>query len=59
MRQITDWLDELGLSQYAQRFAENNIDFALLRDLTDQEPAKAEAYFESTLKIARAQKAKS
>ena len=25
------------MSEYAQRFAENDIDFAILRDLTDQD----------------------
>jgi ABC-type uncharacterized transport system substrate-binding protein len=27
MQQIADWLGKLGLSEYAQRFAENDIDF--------------------------------
>jgi hypothetical protein len=36
MQQIADWLGKLGMSEYAQRFAENDIDFAILRDLTDQ-----------------------
>ena len=37
MQQVTDWLEKLGLGQYAQRFAENDISFAvLLPDLTDQ-----------------------
>ena len=35
MQQIADWLEKLGLEQYAQRFAENDIDFDLLADLTD------------------------
>ena len=35
MQQTTDWLEKLGLGQYAQRFAENDIDFALLPNLTD------------------------
>jgi hypothetical protein len=35
MQQIADWLETLGLGQYAQRFAENDIDFALLAKLTD------------------------
>ena len=26
MHQITDWLKKLGMSEYAQRFAENRID---------------------------------
>jgi class 3 adenylate cyclase len=37
MQQIADWLEKLGLEQYAQRFAENDIDFDLLTDLTDQD----------------------
>jgi hypothetical protein len=37
MRQIADWLDNLGMSEYAQRFAENRIDVSVLRDLTDQD----------------------
>src|SRR5271156_3525573 len=37
MQQIADWLKELGLSEYGQRFAENGIDISVLRDLTDQD----------------------
>jgi hypothetical protein len=37
MRQIADWLDKLGMSEYAQRFAENGISVAALRHLTDQD----------------------
>ena len=37
MQQIADWLEKLGMSEYAQRFAENGIDVSVLRDLTDQE----------------------
>ena len=37
MPQISDWLETLGMSEYAQRFAENRIDFSVLRDLTDQD----------------------
>src|SRR5215831_7251063 len=36
MQQIADWLEKLGMSEYAQRFAENRIDFSVLPDLTDQ-----------------------
>jgi SAM domain (Sterile alpha motif) len=36
MQQITDWLEKLGMSEYAQRFVENRIDFSILPDLTDQ-----------------------
>ena len=37
MQQIADWLEKLGLGQYAQRFAENDINFLILSDLTDQD----------------------
>ena len=37
MQQIADWLKQLGLGQYAQRFAENDINFAILPHLTDQD----------------------
>jgi hypothetical protein len=37
MQQIADWLENLGMSEYAQRFAENGIDVAALRHLTDQD----------------------
>ena len=30
MQQIADWLEKLGMSEYAQRFAENGIDVAAL-----------------------------
>jgi class 3 adenylate cyclase/predicted ATPase len=36
MQEIADWLKKLGMSEYAQRFAENDIDMAVLPDLTDQ-----------------------
>src|ERR1700730_728176 len=36
MQPIADWLKNLGMSEYAQRFAENDIDIAVLPDLTDQ-----------------------
>ena len=37
MQQVADWLEKLGLGQYAQRFAENDISFSVLSDLTDQD----------------------
>src|SRR6266568_189956 len=37
MQQIADWLKALGLEQYADCFAENDIDFSILHDLTDQD----------------------
>jgi class 3 adenylate cyclase len=36
MQEIADWLKKLGMSEYAERFAENDIDMAVLPDLTDQ-----------------------
>jgi len=30
MQQIADWLKKLGMSEYAQRFAENRIDLSVL-----------------------------
>jgi hypothetical protein len=36
MLQVSDWLEKLGLGQYAQRFAENDIDAFVLPHLTDQ-----------------------
>jgi class 3 adenylate cyclase len=36
MQQIADWLKTLGMSEYAQRFAENRIDLSVLPELTDQ-----------------------
>jgi SAM domain (Sterile alpha motif) len=35
--EISDWLDNLGMSEYAERFAENKIDVSVLRHLTDQD----------------------
>ena len=37
MQQIADWLEKLGMSEYARRFAENDIDTSVLRHLTDQD----------------------
>ncbi|MCA6118121.1 AAA family ATPase [Bradyrhizobium sp. WSM 1738] len=37
MQQIADWLEKLGLGQYALRFAENGIDLSVLPELTDQD----------------------
>ena len=37
MQEIADWLEKLGLGQYALRFAENGIDPGVLPELTDQD----------------------
>ena len=36
MQEIAEWLEKLGMSEYAQRFAENDIDASVLPHLTDQ-----------------------
>src|SRR4029077_14520992 len=37
MQQIADWLKQLVMSEYAERFAENGIGVAALPHLTDQD----------------------
>jgi class 3 adenylate cyclase/predicted ATPase len=37
MQEIADWLKQLGMSEYTERFAENDIDTSVLRHLTDQD----------------------
>src|SRR5436190_1156276 len=37
MQQISDWLEKLGLEQYALRFAENGIDLDVLPEITDHD----------------------
>jgi class 3 adenylate cyclase/predicted ATPase/energy-coupling factor transporter ATP-binding protein EcfA2 len=37
MQQIADWLETLGMADYVQRFAENDIDCSVLPHLTDQD----------------------
>jgi hypothetical protein len=36
MQQIADWLKKLGMLKYLQRFAENDVDEAVLRHLSDR-----------------------
>jgi len=40
MQPIAHWLTALGLGQYAERFADNDIDASILRDLTDEDLEK-------------------
>jgi hypothetical protein len=40
MKRVADWLKQLGMSQYAKRFADNDIDFSILWELTDQDLEK-------------------
>src|SRR5262249_23543812 len=37
VRTIAEWLTSLGLSEYAQPFAENHVDASVFPDLTDQD----------------------
>ena len=37
MQQIAEWLEELGMPEYAERFVENDIDTSVLGHLTDQD----------------------
>jgi hypothetical protein len=36
MQDLAHWLKELGMSEYTQRSAENQISFSVLPDLIDQ-----------------------
>jgi hypothetical protein len=54
MQEIADWLRKLGMSEYAQRFAENAIDFSVLPDLTDQDLEKLGVLLGHRRKILRA-----
>ena len=52
--QIADWLAKLGMSEYAQCFAENRIDFLVLPDLTDQDLEKLGVVLGDRRKMLRA-----
>src|SRR6202045_3386674 len=54
MQQIADWLKQLGMSEYAQRFAENRIDLSILPDLTDQDLEKLGVVLGDRRKMLRA-----
>ena len=54
MQQIADWLEKLGMTEYAQRFAENRIDFSVLPDLTDQDLEKLGVLLGDRRKMLRA-----
>jgi class 3 adenylate cyclase/predicted ATPase len=54
VQEIAGWLDKLGMSEYAQRFAENRIDFSVLSDLTDQDLEKMGVVLGDRRKILRA-----
>src|SRR6516165_267055 len=54
MQQIADWLGKLGMSEYAQLFAQNRIDFSVLPDLTDQHLKDLQLPLGDRLKMLRA-----
>ena len=54
MQQIADWLEKLGMSEYAPRFAECRIDFSVLPDLTDQDLEKLGVVLGDRRKMLRA-----
>src|SRR5580658_4008297 len=54
MQQIADWLEKLGMSEYAKAFAENRIDFSVLPDLTDQDLEKLGVLLGDRRKMLRA-----
>ena len=54
MQQIADWLAKLGMSEYAQRFAEGRIDISVLPDLTDHDLEKLGVVLGDRRKMLRA-----
>jgi len=54
MQQIADWLEKLGLGQYAHRFAENGIDVGILPDLKDEDFDRLEVLLGHRRKMQRA-----
>jgi class 3 adenylate cyclase/tetratricopeptide (TPR) repeat protein len=54
MQQIADWLKKLGMSEYAERFAENGIDIDVLPELTDHDLEKLGILLGHRRKILRA-----
>jgi class 3 adenylate cyclase/predicted ATPase len=54
MQEIADWLKKLGMSKYAQCFAQNRIDFSVLPDLTDQDLEKIGVVLGDRRKMLRA-----
>jgi class 3 adenylate cyclase/predicted ATPase len=54
MREVAEWLEQLGMSEYAERFAENRIDLSILPDLTDQDLEKLGVLLGDRRKMLRA-----
>ena len=54
MQHIADWLEKLGMSEYAERVAESRIDLSVLPDLTDQDLEKLGVLLGDRRKMLRA-----
>jgi hypothetical protein len=54
VQEIADWLGKLGMSEYAQRFAENRVDLSVLPDLTDLDLEKLGVLLGDRRKMLRA-----
>jgi class 3 adenylate cyclase len=54
MQDLAHWLEGLGMSEYAQRFAENRIDLTVLPELTDLDLEKIGVVLGDRRKILRA-----
>ncbi|WP_407180472.1 adenylate/guanylate cyclase domain-containing protein [Bradyrhizobium sp. STM 3562] len=54
MQPIADWLEKLGMSEYAERFEANRIDVTVLPDLTDQDLEKLGVLLGDRRKMLRA-----
>ena len=54
MQQVAEWLEKLGMSEYADCFAENRIDLAVLPDLTDHDLEKLGVVLGDRRKMLRA-----
>src|SRR5271166_3898208 len=54
MQPIADWLEKLGMSEYAERFEAHRIDVSVLPDLTDQDLEKLGVLLGDRRKMLRA-----
>jgi hypothetical protein len=52
--EMTEWLEKLGMSEYADRFVENRIDVSVLSELTDLDLEKIGVALGDRRKILRA-----
>src|ERR1700686_5380468 len=54
MQRVAEWLEKLGMSEYADCFAENRIDFSVLPELTDHDLEKLGVVLGDRRKMLRA-----